>query len=186
MPVTERRLAEPAARAPAYPSALWLLPVALLALPLGTNDYTQYIVNLTLVYVLVGVGFNVVVGNLGQLAFANAAFYGIGAYTAAILLYHYKMPLLLAIAGILIVPITLLYPDLAAATLIRGFAAMTLGGFGSFHGAAIGGILLGIGELFVGAYLSSRLIEITAYLIIILVLLIRPSGLFGKKIVVRV
>ena len=90
MPVTERRLAKPAARAFAKPSALWLLPIALLALPLGTNDYTQYIVNLTLVYVLVGVGFNVVVGNLGQLAFAHAAFYGIGAYTAAILLYHYK------------------------------------------------------------------------------------------------
>lgn len=91
-----------------------------------------------------------------------------------------------AIAGILIAPITLLYPDLAAATLIRGFAAMTLGGFGSFLGAAVGGVLLGVGELFVGAYLSSRLIEITSYLIIILVLLIRPSGLFGKKIAVRV
>ena len=48
------------------------------------------------------------------------------------------------------------------------------------------GVLLGVGELFVGAYLSSRLIEITSYLIIILVLLIRPSGLFGKKIAVRV
>jgi branched-chain amino acid transport system permease protein len=47
-------------------------------------------------------------------------------------------------------------------------------------------VLLGVGELFVGAYLSSRLIEITSYLIIILVLLIRPSGLFGKKIAVRV
>jgi branched-chain amino acid transport system permease protein len=40
-----------------------------------------------------------VIGNLGQLAFANAAFYGIGAYTAAILLYHYKTPLLLAIVA---------------------------------------------------------------------------------------
>lgn len=79
--------------------ALWLLPVLLLAVPLATNDYTQYIVNLTLVYVLVGVGFNVVIGNLGQLAFANAAFYGIGAYGAAILLYHYEVPLLLAIAA---------------------------------------------------------------------------------------
>jgi branched-chain amino acid transport system permease protein len=91
-----------------------------------------------------------------------------------------------AIGGILIAPITLLYPDLAAATLIRGFAAMTLGGFGSFAGAAVGGILLGIGELLVGAYLSSRLIEITAYAIIVLVLLIRPSGLFGTRAMVRV
>ena len=87
------------ARPGGRPGLLWLLPLALLALPLATNDYTQYIVNLTLVYVLVGVGFNVVIGNLGQLAFANAAFYGIGAYSAAILLYHYQVPLLLAIVA---------------------------------------------------------------------------------------
>jgi branched-chain amino acid transport system permease protein len=77
----------------------WIIPLALLALPYFLNDYTQYIVNLILVYVLVGVGFNIVLGNLGQLAFANAAFYGIGAYATGILLYHYKIPLLLAIAA---------------------------------------------------------------------------------------
>ena len=97
MSVRERRPADSAVHA--FTSALWLVPIALLAVPLLTNDYTQYIVNLTLVYVLVGIGFNVVIGNLGQLAFANAAFYGIGAYSAAILLYHYKVPLLLAVAG---------------------------------------------------------------------------------------
>jgi len=91
-----------------------------------------------------------------------------------------------AIAGILIAPVTLLYPDLAAATLIRAFAAMTLGGFGSFAGAVIGGFLLGVSELMVGAYISSKLIDITAYLIIIGVLLIRPSGLFGRPVTVRV
>ena len=91
-----------------------------------------------------------------------------------------------AIGGILIAPVTLLYPDLAATTLIRGFAAMTLGGFGSFLGAAVGGILLGVGELVVGAYISSRMIEITPYVIIIAVLLVRPSGLFGKTITVRI
>lgn len=79
---------------------LWIPFVGLLCLlPLLLNDYTQYVANLALVYVLVGVGFNVVVGNLGQLAFANAAFYGIGAYTAGILLHHYKAPVLLAIAA---------------------------------------------------------------------------------------
>ncbi len=91
-----------------------------------------------------------------------------------------------AIAGILIAPITLLYPDLAASILIRGFAAMTLGGFGSFLGAALGGVLLGVGELLVGAYLSSTLIDITAYVIIIIVLLVRPAGLFGRQVTVRV
>ena len=91
-----------------------------------------------------------------------------------------------ALGGILIAPVTLLYPDLAAATLIRAFAAMTLGGFGSFLGAAVGGMLLGLSELLVGAYISSKLIDITAYLIIIGVLLIRPSGLFGRQTIVRV
>lgn len=78
----------------------WIVGVGLLCLlPLLLNDYTQYVVNLALVYVLIGVGFNVVIGNLGQLAFANAAFYGIGAYTAGILMHHYKLPVLLAIAA---------------------------------------------------------------------------------------
>ena len=98
MSAGQDRSTAPATAAP--PSAVfWLLPLALCVVPLVTNDYTQYIVNLTLVYALVGVGFNVVIGNLGQLAFANAAFYGIGAYSTAILLYHYKAPLLLAIAA---------------------------------------------------------------------------------------
>ncbi|MDQ4061121.1 MAG: branched-chain amino acid ABC transporter permease [Pseudomonadota bacterium] len=102
----------------------------------------------------------------------HAAMWGLGAAMAAL-------------GGVLIAPVTLLYPDMAAATLIRGFAAMTLGGFGSLPGAAVGGILLGIGELLVGAYLSSKLIDITAYLIIILVLLIRPAGLLGRPDIVR-
>ena len=63
---------------------------------------------------------------------------------------------------------------------------MTLGGFGSFAGAVVGGFTLGVSELLVGAYVSSKLIDITAYLIIIGVLLIKPSGLFGRPIIVRV
>ena len=65
-------------------SVFWLAPVLALALPLFTNEYHQYVINLILVYVLVGVGFNVVVGNLGQLAFSNVAFFGIGGYASAI------------------------------------------------------------------------------------------------------
>jgi branched-chain amino acid transport system permease protein len=91
-----------------------------------------------------------------------------------------------ALGGILIAPTTLLYPDMSAWVLIRGFAAMTLGGFGSLPGAVIGGLLLGVMELLIGAYISTKLIEITAYLIIIIVLLARPAGLFGHREVVRV
>lgn len=60
--------------------------VALLALPLATNDYVQYVLNLILVFGLAAVGFNIVLGYLGQLAFANTAFFGIGAYTLGILM----------------------------------------------------------------------------------------------------
>ena len=63
-----------------------------LFIPLLTNEYTQYIVNLMLVYILVTVGFNILIGNLGQLAFSNVAFFGIGAYTTGILMHHLGLP----------------------------------------------------------------------------------------------
>ena len=91
-----------------------------------------------------------------------------------------------ALGGILISPISLLHPDLGATFLIRGFAAMTLGGFGSLLGAVIGGLLLGVAEQNFGFYINSALIDITAYLVIVAVLVIRPAGLFGKRITVRV
>jgi branched-chain amino acid transport system permease protein len=90
-----------------------------------------------------------------------------------------------AIGGILIAPISLLHPDLGASFLIRGFAAMTLGGFGSLGGAVVGGLLLGLAEQYLGAYVSTALIDITAYLVIIAVLVIRPAGLFGRPVAVR-
>lgn len=71
--------------------------VALLLVPLATNDYTQYVVNLILVYGLVAVGFNILLGYLGQLAFANAAFFGIGAYATGILMVHLGLPFWVAL-----------------------------------------------------------------------------------------
>lgn len=91
-----------------------------------------------------------------------------------------------AIGGILIAPISLLHPDLGATFLIRGFAAMTLGGFGSLGGAIVGGLLLGVAEQNLGFYVNTALIDITAYLVIVAVLVIRPTGLFGKAVTVRV
>jgi branched-chain amino acid transport system permease protein len=91
-----------------------------------------------------------------------------------------------AVSGILIAPITLLYPDMAAAALVHGFAAITLGGFGSFAGAVVGGFILGLAELLVGVYLDTSLIDLTPYLVIIVLLLVRPAGLFGQRATVRV
>ena len=93
---------------------------------------------------------------------------------------------LAALGGVLLAPITLLYPDMGVWILVRGFAAMTLGGFGSLPGAVLGGLILGVMELVLGAYLSTAFIDISAYVIVIVVLLLRPDGLFGRQVVVRV
>ncbi|WP_269494265.1 branched-chain amino acid ABC transporter permease [Castellaniella sp. S9] len=85
-----------------------------------------------------------------------------------------------AVAGILIAPSTLVYPDMGAHMLIQAFAAMTLGGFGSLPGAVIGALSLGVLENLIGGYVASSLVEITAYLTIIVVLVVRPQGILGE------
>ena len=77
----------------------YVVPVAALAIPLVANEYLLWVVNAMLVYSLVTVGFNIVIGNLGQLAFANTAFFGIGAYTTAILMVYLGFPYPLAIVA---------------------------------------------------------------------------------------
>lgn len=91
-----------------------------------------------------------------------------------------------ALGGILIAPVTMLYPDMGAGILIRAFAAMTLGGFGSLGGAVVGGLVLGLGEVLAGTYISTSLIDVSCYIVIIVVLLIRPNGLFGRAVSARV
>lgn len=69
---------------------------------------------------------------------------------------------------------------------IKAWAAAMLGGVGSFYGAFLGGILLGVAETFAGAYVSSAFKEALGYIVIVLVLVFRPNGLLGKKKVVKV
>ncbi|GMQ75296.1 MAG: branched-chain amino acid ABC transporter permease [Gammaproteobacteria bacterium] len=73
-------------------AVFWVVPALALTLPSFLNEYYQYVINLILVYVLVGIGFNIVIGNLGQIAFTNVAFFGIGAYSSAILTTQWGMP----------------------------------------------------------------------------------------------
>jgi branched-chain amino acid transport system permease protein len=76
-----------------------VLAVLLLALPLAINDYVQYVVNTILIYCLVSAGFNILLGYVGQLAFSNATFFGVGAYTTAICMSRYGLPFLAALAA---------------------------------------------------------------------------------------
>jgi branched-chain amino acid transport system permease protein len=69
-------------------SFLTLLFGALLVLPAVANQYTLFVGNLMLLYIILALGLNILVGFAGQLAFANAAIYGIGAYGTALLQVH--------------------------------------------------------------------------------------------------
>jgi branched-chain amino acid transport system permease protein len=84
-------------------------------------------------------------------------------------------------AGVLAAPVSLLYPDMGTNFLLKGFAAAVLGGFESIPGAIVGGLLIGVIELLFGGYVSTAFQHVSAFCIIIIVLFVRPHGLFGRK-----
>jgi branched-chain amino acid transport system permease protein len=88
-------------------------------------------------------------------------------------------------AGILVSPIMGASPVIGITIGIKGFAAAALGGFGSLRGALIGGLLLGVFEVLASGLIWSAFQDIIALVVLISVLSFRPSGLFGKAIIVR-
>jgi len=90
-----------------------------------------------------------------------------------------------AIAGVIAAPLTLLYPDIGAAILVKAFAAAVLGGMDSLLGAILAGFFIGLVENFVGFYISTSLLDISPFIIIIICLIIRPTGFFGSKEITR-
>jgi branched-chain amino acid transport system permease protein len=91
-----------------------------------------------------------------------------------------------ALAGILITPITLTSYDVGILLALKGFAAAMLGGMGNPLGAVVGGILLGLFEQFSAGYLSSSYKDAVAFVTILMVLFLMPSGLLGRRSVERV
>jgi branched-chain amino acid transport system permease protein len=91
-----------------------------------------------------------------------------------------------AVAGILITPITLTSYDAGTLLALKGFAAAMLGGMGSPLGAVVGGLLLGLFEAFSAGYVSSSYKDAVAFLTILAVLFLMPSGLLGRRAVERV
>lgn len=81
-------------------------------------------------------------------------------------------------AGVLLSPITFVHMNMGFIGL-KAFPAAVLGGFGSIPGAIVGGLIIGVTESLSGVYLSEGWKDIAAYIILILVLIIRPEGLFG-------
>lgn len=88
---------------------------------------------------------------------------------------------LAGIAGTLITPFFYTSPTVGATFILKGFVVVVLGGLGNFIGALVGGLIIGISEALGGAFLPGSLKELMTYLIFILVLMLRPNGLFGGK-----
>jgi len=91
-----------------------------------------------------------------------------------------------AVAGMMLAPIATLDPNLMMDPLLKGFASAVLGGMTTLVGSVIGGYILGIIETLFGGYVSLQFKSIVAFLIIVLVLCFKPSGLFSKHYVRRV
>jgi branched-chain amino acid transport system permease protein len=83
-----------------------------------------------------------------------------------------------AVAGVLLAPVSLIDINLGFIGL-KAFAAAVLGGFGSIPGALVGGLTIGVIELYSGAYLPQGVKDVAAYVVLLVVLAVRPQGMFG-------
>jgi branched-chain amino acid transport system permease protein len=91
-----------------------------------------------------------------------------------------------AVAGMLLAPTLFLSPSMMAGALLFAFAAAVLGGLDSFVGAIVGGLTMGVVQNMAGTYIGSDIDITIAFLVIIVILLVRPRGIFGRKAIQRV
>jgi branched-chain amino acid transport system permease protein len=86
-----------------------------------------------------------------------------------------------ALGGVILAPITLTSYDVGILLGLKGFAACILGGLGNPFGAVAGGVILGILESLAAGFISSGYKDAVAFLILLILLFFRPTGLFGSK-----
>lgn len=84
-------------------------------------------------------------------------------------------------AGVLVGALFAVAPGVSSGLVIKGFAVLILGGLGSIPGAIVGGMVLGVSEAFAAAFISSAYKDVISFLLMILVLLVRPEGLMRRS-----
>jgi branched-chain amino acid transport system permease protein len=88
---------------------------------------------------------------------------------------------LAGMAGVLLTPVFYVYPYVGRIFVVKSFVVVVVGGMGSVVGAALGGILFGVVESVISLFISSGYRDAIGLVIFLLVLLFRPSGLFGRS-----
>ena len=86
-----------------------------------------------------------------------------------------------AVAGLLLAPITFVHANMGFIGL-KAFPAAVVGGFGSLPGAIVGGLIIGVVESLSGFYLPEGFKDIAAYIVVLVMLVVMPNGLFGEKL----
>jgi branched-chain amino acid transport system permease protein len=86
-----------------------------------------------------------------------------------------------AIAGLLLAPITFVHANMGFIGL-KAFPAAVVGGFSSLPGAIVGGLVIGLVESFAGFYLPDGFKDVAAYVVVLVMLMVKPNGLFGEKL----
>ena len=84
-----------------------------------------------------------------------------------------------ALAGVLLAPITFVHVNMGFIGL-KAFPAAVIGGFGSLPGALLGGVIIGVVESLAGVYLPEGIKDVAAYVLVLVVLVVKPTGIFGE------
>jgi branched-chain amino acid transport system permease protein len=84
-----------------------------------------------------------------------------------------------AFAAVLLAPVTFVHSNMGFVGL-KAFPAAVVGGFGSIPGAIVGGLIIGLVEAFAGFYLPEGFKSVAAYIVVLIVLVVRPSGIFAE------
>ena len=110
-----------------------------------------------------------------------------GINTGLVITFSYALSsLTAAFAGVLIAPLTLTGATMDAALGLKAFAVAIIGGLSSGMGIVVGGLILGIAETTTGFYISTGYKDVPGLILLLLVLAIKPSGLFGKTAIKKV
>jgi branched-chain amino acid transport system permease protein len=158
-------------------------PITLLTLPISGNRFVALIGAL----VLLALFYLLITRTWTGRALRGAAQNRVGIQTAGIDVLRLDMlafgvgVALAAAAGALLAPDFLVYPENGAISTFKGFEIIVIGGLGSILGSVVGGVLLGVIEALGSVFISPAYKDLYGFLLLIALLVFRPTGLFGER-----